>query len=114
MKFFITGTQAYGPTTTKSDIDIVMFSNDAESLWKTLNEMGIAPFQTEVQKNEKYGGFYFEVGPLQFNIIEATTSDDYRSWFLATERMKKIDPIVDREERLAKFKSFFTSEDLEA
>ncbi|MGB5217362.1 MAG: hypothetical protein WBN66_03590 [Smithella sp.] len=113
MNFFITGTQAYGPVTTGSDIDIVMFSNDAEALWKILNEMGITPFQTEVQKNEKYGGFYFKVGPLQFNVIEAVTSDDYRSWFWATERMKKIDPIIDRGERLAKFKSFFTSEDIE-
>ena len=106
MNFFLTGTQVYGPTTTESDIDIVMQSNESTELFAFLNANSIAPYQTEVQKKEEYGGFYFELLGLRFNILEMGCIEDFNAWKSATEGMKKVDPIWDREDRIKMFQGF--------
>lgn len=107
MDFIVTGTSVYGPKTNKSDLDIVMYHSDAVQLEQFLFDKEISVFRTEQQQLEQYGGFYFNLFNIEINIIEATSFDEFKAWKIATEKMKKIDPISDRPERIKAFQYFF-------
>ena len=104
--FIITGTAAYGPQTPgKSDIDIVLMADDARVLMDELKVRGI-PVWHIMHEGERYPDgetFYFQLGGLKFNIIQCLDESEFTSWRNRTEYMKKLPPIVDREERLRVF-----------
>lgn len=104
--FFVTGTQVYGPATEKSDLDIVLEPQEAHSLNLFLREKGIAVSYT-LSNLEDYAGYYFTLdGFLKVNIIVAGTPKKAEAWQYATDRMKKLNPIPDRKERLKSFRAF--------
>ena len=104
LKYLLTGTRVYGPATKDSDLDIVMTYAGAYELIKFLEEHGIEIYKTEGQ--DEYGddgGFYFDLGFIKVNIIICGHDRPFEEWEKATERMKKIAPIHDREQRLLVF-----------
>ena len=105
-EYLITGTRIYGPVTLESDLDVVMYYQDAAILEQYLRKQGIIPFRTEIQKNLNYGGYYFDLLFIRINVIEATSKIQMKQWEKSTEKMLDILPIEDREKRIAKFKSF--------
>lgn len=104
--FFITGTQVYGPATEKSDLDIALKSSEAEHLESYLRQKGIE-IQSVKFKFTDYFGYYFTLADfLKVNIIVLNTANEFKAWNNATDKMKKLDPIADREKRLKAFKIF--------
>ena len=103
MNYFITGTQAYGPITENSDLDIVMYYNDADDLKKFLTKHDIDCYQTEEQIERAYDGFYFDLPNMKINIIEVTDKENFEEWYAKTERMKTYEPIKNREQRIKFF-----------
>ena len=101
MKPFVTGTHAYGPVTENSDIDIVIDHEDAVKLETTLQDLGIEMIPTS--EHEVYPGFYFQLGPLTFNIIRPISFDSPERWKTITEAMRKLGPIKNKQQRIATF-----------
>ena len=100
--FIITGTAAYGPQTPgKSDIDIVLMEEDAQELIDILADWRIH-WHKEIE-GYPAGTFYFQLGGLRFNIIQVANWVDFVRWRARTERMKRLNPIADRAERLEIF-----------
>ena len=106
-KVVLTGTHVYGSVNENSDIDIVMRRKDAEELESELRGYGVKIYRTEIQEQELYSGYYFNLGILKFNIICAKTDRELAKWKYATEQMIKHGPIKDREERLIQFEKYF-------
>ncbi len=107
MKFLITGTHAYGPTSENSDLDIVLLHKDVIKIETFLALNKIETYQTEIQCTYDPGGFYFKIDDIEINIIIAVSKDDFNAWKTATRMMKKINPIDDRTERIDKFQKYF-------
>ena len=105
MEYFITGTQVYGPTTPKSDLDIVILKKDATDILDFLHSFGLETYQTEKQKMYDEGGFYFDILGIPINIVIAADRKDFDTWKRRTEKMKDFEPIKNREERLEFFQS---------
>ncbi len=104
MKFFITGTHAYGPISPDSDLDIVMMPDDAHLIQLFLLEHGIKMYRTPAQDSYGLvGGYYFNLQDMQVNIIIAENEWEYAQWKTRTDKMKALPPIKDREERIATF-----------
>ena len=103
MNPFVTGTQAYGPVTDGSDIDIVIHVEDAARFEEFIHSHGIETYRTEKQLTGDYQGFYFQFFAFTINII--VTNDYGMQWWKAhTENMRKHHlNIVDREERIRLF-----------
>src|SRR5574343_166727 len=103
MNAFVTGTQAYGPVTDKSDIDIVIHLDYADAFEKYLHSHGIHTYRTEAQLRGAYQGFYFEFFICKINII--VSDDEGMDWWKCqTENMRKHHVNVeDREERIRLF-----------
>lgn len=103
MNPFVTGTQAYGPVTDGSDIDIVMHMNDADAFEKYLHSLDINTYRTEAQLRVAYQGFYFDFFIGKINVIVA--NDDGMQWWKdRTENMRKHHVNVeDKEERIRLF-----------
>jgi hypothetical protein len=53
----------------------------------------------------EYTGYTFDVSRYKINVISCNTEEELESWRRATEAMKLIDPIEDRETRIELFKS---------
>ncbi len=106
MDFILTGTQVYGPTNGDSDLDIVVKVEDAKDISSFLISHNISMYRTPGQNEYGLlGGFYFDLSGIKINIIIADGEDEYDEWKTRTERMKTLDPIPDRETRLAVFRS---------
>jgi len=108
MRLIFTGTQVYGPATEDSDIDIVVNSKEAHIIQRELEKTRIEIYKTEDQ--DSYGpdsGFYFDIGPLKFNIINAIDDITKEKWKRATEGMSKLKPISNRKNRIEIFRTFF-------
>lgn len=106
--FVLTGTYAYDPVAEESDIDIVTNSEECAEIEATLIAHGIEVDRTEAQ--ESYGpnsGFYFDIGPLKFNIINCGSDMDKVIWKYATGKMKETDPIENRALRLMEFQTHY-------
>ena len=103
MNPFVTGTQAYGPVSDNSDIDIVINTNYAVEFEKYLHSHGIHTYRTEEQLRDAYQGFYFHFFIGKINII--LSNDDGMQWWKdRTENMRKYHVNVeDREERIRLF-----------
>ncbi len=100
LEFIITGTHAYGPVGPNSDLDIVIMLKDAERIVLFLAGRGIEYYRTEAQDDYgDAGGFYFDFGGIEINIIIAVDRLAFEEWKRLTERMKKRPPIHDKEER---------------
>lgn len=108
MKFIITGTQAYGPARDDSDLDIVVLANDVQKILSFLDDHNLEEYKTEHQElyNDE-GGFYFNLFGIEINIIIAKDKEEFKKWETATEDMKTIDPIKNREECMNQFQLFF-------
>ena len=103
MNPFVTGTQAYGPVTDGSDIDIVIHVDYASEFEKYLHSHGIETYRTEQQLAGDYPGFYFDFFIIKINII-VTNTEGMLWWKAHTENMRKYHlNIVDREERIRLF-----------
>ena len=107
MKFLLTGTQAYGPLTSKSDWDIVMLREDSQKLKELLYLL-----QIEVHRSDhihpSYEGFYFKFNQHEkVQIIVAGDEVEYLAWIQATNEMRKRHKIVDRRDRISTFQNFF-------
>jgi len=104
----LTGTHVYGPTTPESDIDIVMLFHEAQEYSQALETQGIKIYQTEAQGTYgTAGGYYYDIGILKFNVIVAGDMHELLIWKIATDRMKRVEPIHDRELRLEHFQSLY-------
>lgn len=111
MKYVITGTQVYGPARDDSDLDIVVLADDVQSINEFIIKHGIEIYQTQKQKDYDGGGFYFELFGIEVNIIIATDDAELKHWEAATEEMKTIEPIKNREERVITFRKFFNDKE---
>lgn len=99
-KVLLTGTRAYGPVSENSDIDIVMLKADALRLLGKLKNRCI--YYTQEEDYGDTSSFKFSLLdelPL-FNIIVAEDETFYFMWEYATDKMKELAPIHDREQRI--------------
>ncbi len=103
MKFLVTGTQVYGPTTEKSDIDIVMSISESINLRNELTAHNINVTQSTGQILGGYPGFYFNLGKIPFNIVVIEDKEEFTCWEKATNALKKLNPIPDKNERIKAF-----------
>lgn len=102
--FFLTGTRVYGPATIQSDIDVVMGAEDAVRLLDSLRISGI-PLWEAKSIDPEYPSYCFAIPFFGVvNIIIPFDEADFVSWYKATEYMKTIPPIEDKEERIEVFK----------
>ena len=104
MRSFITGTQVYGPITEKSDIDIVVFEEDADAIAKYLSEHNIEITYTDINGGEHYKGFYFNIVGLRFNIVVVTNEEDWNARKTVTDIMKQQFYIPDRQDSINMYK----------
>jgi len=105
-KIVLTGSRAYGPVSEDSDIDIVMEKKDALKLFEVLNENGV-----NLIREKDYGdtsSFKFAITDAlpSINIIIAESDVDLFKWEYATNMMKGINLILDREKRIEVFHRF--------
>jgi len=101
---FLTGSQAYGPFTTESDIDICVTTDTAVQLKEIFT---ILKWEWE-WVNEDYDdshSLYLYLNDEIINFI-ALTEKEMKEWKEATEIMKKIEPIKDRNMRINTFHTF--------
>lgn len=108
MKFFVTGTQAFGPITENSDFDIVMIHEDALRL---LDFLSILKIDVALSNHidPAYLGFYFKFNHHdKVQIIVARDEIEYDAWTNATDKMKRDVP--NRNERIKMFQSLFNKE----
>jgi len=107
-KVLLTGSRVYGPVTENSDIDVVLFKTEANKLLNRVTLLGLNP---EVLSD--YGdasSFKFVIDGLPpINIIVVEDEVDWYMWEFATNEMKALEPIVNREERIKMF-HFFQNE----
>ena len=110
MRLVFTGTQVYGVLSEGSDIDIVVTHDEAIKIKEALGALDIVSYQTTGQEGYGLeGGFYFDVGPLKLNIINAGDEPTKEQWAEATAVMSQQPPIKDREKRIFVFKQIFES-----
>lgn len=109
MKFLVTGTAAFGPLTENSDLDIVMTYWESDKLRVILNELGIK-YEDYGHINPEYPGIKFKIGELTLQIICTVNEEEFDKWFYATECMKGLEPIENREERIKTFQAYFRGE----
>lgn len=101
---FITGTRAYGPTTTKSDIDIVMPRYASDQLLSLLDDLNI-PTNLSDNINAEYLGYSFNFPDQQtINIIAMDDMDELSAWEKVTQIMKNLPAIPLKYDRVAKFR----------
>jgi hypothetical protein len=107
IEFFITGSQAYGPVTTSSDLDIVVNQPGWYFISAILQVLGIPT--RKVNESDTYDAslpsFYFNLGSLKINII-GLEGEEFDLWKYRTEMMKSLPPIMDKKSRVDIFKSF--------
>jgi len=106
LRFFVTGTHAYGPLTEGSDLDLVLLPSDSLMLKEHLTELGISIRES----SEGYidgNSFYFEVGGLSVNIITVQNGREYYLWEFRTGLMKQLGPIADKSTRIRIFRALF-------
>lgn len=103
VKIFITGTAAYGPFTENSDIDIVVMQKTGDAIEFLLNAIGILTFPI----NDKYENpsFFFHINGTRrtIQIVTIHNQRQFVGWYKATEGMKKMEPIIDRSDRVNMF-----------
>ena len=117
-RVFITGTMAYGPITDDSDIDIVLIGDidaeepefdDTKNFREFLESLNIDIHDNKVD-NRNYRGYTFTIPGMKtkrkIQIIFAYGEDDFLAWQYATKQMKKINPILDKGERVKAFQKF--------
>lgn len=110
----LTGSYVYGPVTKKSDLDIVVYEQDAEFIKTFLHQKNIEFYYVNSEKEEDYpeevSSFYFEVSGLpRINIIVVTSQVEMDSWIHATKEMVAIPVIEDRSVRLSFFHALLYS-----
>lgn len=103
--YFVTGTQAYGPATTNSDLDIVLSQENAFFFKEFCMRSDVEV--VDCSERDEYEGFKVHLDFLIINVIVVGDETEYNAWKYATERMKEINPIENKEERVKKFKIFF-------
>ena len=103
MKYFVTGTHAYGPVTNESDLDIAMMQDEVTEILAFADKHFIPIEQTEHQKEYENGGFYLNIGNIKMNIIVMNDQEEFNAWYKRTERLKTFEPIEDREQRITFF-----------
>jgi len=103
MNLVITGTRAYGPARPDSDLDIVMKLDQAEHFLHLLKTLDIPTYSSSDIKNPEYEGFSFSIsGRLpRVQVIVAFSDEELQSWKYATDMLKEMDPISDRERRIS-------------
>ena len=106
MKFLVTGTRAYGPTSEDSNLDIVLRQKDAQDLACYLIDSDIDIRRITDNNHPLYEGFYFHLFGMQINIIVVQNEEEFNLWKERTEQMQSISPIHDRQERITMFKNF--------
>lgn len=106
MNFLLTGSRVYGPVNPKSDLDIVVMYDDVEKLHAYLTEHNIEIYNTPTQDSYgDIGGFYFNLGGIEINIIIAAGKAEFELWERRTEKMKTFPPIEGRNNRISIFNS---------
>lgn len=107
MNFLLTGTRAYGPVTEKSDWDVVMLREDAISFKSLLLMLDIEVHRSD-HIHPSYEGYYFKFNQHEkVQIIVAGDMVEYEAWSKATKEMKARHKIVDRQDRISTFQTFF-------
>ncbi len=98
--FITTGSRVYGPAREDSDLDIVVTIYDLPNLEEFLLKKNIKIIERKVQPKLRYTGFYFNLGGIIINIIVAENIEEMDAWNYATNKMKKLPPIKDRNKRI--------------
>jgi hypothetical protein len=107
LKWFITGTAAYGPQGESSDLDIVVCDEYYHELKARFPQHNLI-FNPVCPAEGNYPSSatgYIELGPLQINIILLDSKLKYRAWYWATQFLKGIPAIEDRSHRVGYFKA---------
>ena len=108
-KVLITGTRVYGPVTSESDIDIVLHYYHATRLSDFLTIIGIKVHFAKKEINPDYDGYKFDLPGLPtINIIVIRFDEEFSAWKYATQEMKKLDEISDKNERIKTFNFYKT------
>lgn len=97
-KPFVTGSSAYGPFNEDSDIDIVMVYQNALELKELLKQHAVN-IEDAKEKNKDYEGFKFMLFGRYFQIISLNVSE-YNKWFHATQEMRKLPEINNKQKRI--------------
>lgn len=97
MKSFVTGSQAYGAVTNKSDVDLVVFVTKSEL--EILKKMCDSDDRDRIKGKDSDAGPQFRGGPaasLRFgklNLLAVTDPIAYAVWLEGTEELKKHSPV---------------------
>jgi len=106
-KVFITGTHAYGPLSENSDFDIVMLHEDALILKQLLSFLDIR-YKDNIENDPNYLGYSFKFNQHdKVQVVVAENDKEFNAWKFATNKMKKIKPVEDKEKRKIKFREFY-------
>lgn len=99
MKAFITGSQAYGKPTERSDVDLVVRTDrtTADALKKLLED-------EDPPKSGGAGSVSLKIGKL--NLLLAVTDEAYEAWATGTEALSAMKP-VERPVAVNLFKRLF-------
>ena len=105
-RFVLTGTCAYGPFTNESDIDIAMYYYDVQRVNDFLPDFGIK-VHTQYHINPVYEGIHFMFCERKIQLIAVSSQMEMMAWEYATDKMKELQPIKERERRLKIFQTYF-------
>jgi len=92
-------------------MDIVMIKEDSMSLLKWLSDHKISAYRHNEEEMYPFGGFYFNLGNIKINIINAYDESDLLFWERRTDALKKIAPILDRGLRIRAFHTSILEEE---
>lgn len=103
MRYFVTGTQAYGPLSEDSDLDIALHVDDAGYLESFIRgcRIEVTP-SSEVHDNQDYTGFHFDLAGIKVNVI-VLSEYEFDEWKESTEKLQGLPPIEDKAERIETF-----------
>lgn len=106
--FVLTGSRVYGPAKSNSDLDIVMFYWDLNDTIIPLLEEYKIPYIYQDHINKTYKGIKFmlhkDFPPIQIIAVENLTT--MAAWGYATNKMYKINSILNRTERIEVFTNY--------
>jgi len=106
MKMLLSGSRVFGGATDASDVDMVVMQEDVADFEAKLILQGIYIRLSRDQERVDYNGFYFNVGGIEFNVIVALDRNEFAANKHAIEKMKRLDPIENKPQRVYVFRSF--------
>lgn len=106
ISYILTGSRVFGGATDKSDIDVVMSQDKANALedWCINNKIDRS------YEHLSGPGFFITLCDLKLNIIVPRSEEAFTAWQNATEHMKSLPTVFDKEQRVRAFRKLVTEE----